>query len=108
MQPSLHPSNQQILRSGPSIWLSDQEVFLERLKANDPDAFKLLYKHYSAALLGMVLKRVGDVNKAEIILGKIFVDVWSFISTYDEDNVKIFTWLSQLAARHINGHLNRI
>ncbi|MFD2288763.1 hypothetical protein GJU39_05610 [Pedobacter petrophilus] len=102
MQFSFNGLKQQEGGSGRSIWLSDQEIFFESLRGHDPEAFRLLYKKYAAALFGLVLREVGDEPTAEIILEKIFLEVWTSITFFDETKLKIFSWLNQIAINQIN------
>lgn len=104
MQVSFNLLKKQEEGPGLSIWLSDQEIFFERLRSHDPEMFRLLYKKYAAALFGIVLKKVGDQLIAEAILEKIFLEVWNSISIYDETKLKIFTWLNQISNHQINCH----
>ena len=102
MQVSFKVPNQQEEDSGLSVWLSDQEIFFERLRSRDPETFRILYKKYAAALFGMLLNKVGDQVIAEAILEKIFLEVWNSIPAYDEAKLKIFTWLNQILNHQIN------
>ncbi|UKT64456.1 sigma factor [Pedobacter mucosus] len=90
------------LDSNLSIWLSDKEIFIQKLKSNDFEAFKLLYKQYSSALMGSILRMVDEEKSADSILEETFTQVWISISTYDQSKVMMFTWLNQIAKRCCN------
>lgn len=104
MQVSFNVLKQQEEGSGLSGWLSDQEIFFERLRSRDLETFRLLYKKYAAALFGIVLRKVGDKLTAEVILEKIFLEAWNSITVYDETKLKIFIWLNQISNDQINHH----
>ncbi|WP_165877835.1 RNA polymerase sigma factor [Pedobacter psychrotolerans] len=102
MQVLFNLANQPDSSYGLDIWLHDQEIFLSNLRAGNSEAFKSLYKQYAAAIYGMVRRKVADEQTAEIILEKVFIDVFASISLYDESKFKIFTWLHQVANRQIS------
>jgi len=102
MHVSLSELKQREEDPGLSVWLSDQEIFFERLRSHDPDAFRCLYKNYAAAVYGMVLKRVADQQAADDILEKIFLQVWTLITSFDETKMKLFIWLSRMATKQID------
>ena len=102
MQGSFNVVNQQETSYGHNIRLSDQEIFLDNLRIGDPAAFKALYNQYAAAIYGIVRRKVADEHTAEIILEKVFIDVFTSIALYDEAKFKIFTWLHQIAHRQIS------
>lgn len=102
MQASLKIVNQQETGYGLNIRLSDQEIFLNNLRSGNPEAFKTLYNQYAAAIYGVVRRKVANEQAAEIILEKVFIDVFTSIALYDETKFKIFTWLHQITNRQIN------
>ncbi|WP_029283030.1 RNA polymerase sigma factor [Pedobacter sp. R20-19] len=104
MQVLFNVVNQQETSYSLNIRLSDQEIFLNNLRAGDSEAFKSLYKQYAAAIYGIVRRKVTDEHTAELILEKIFIDVFTSIALYDEAKFKIFTWLHQIANRQISLH----
>ncbi len=85
-----------------NIWLSEKEIFIKKLKSNDFEAFKTLYKQYSPAILGSILRMNGEKKSADFILENTFTQVWLSISTYDESKVTMFTWLNQIAKKCCN------
>ena len=76
MQVLFNVVNQQETSYSLNIRLSDQEIFLNNLRAGDSEAFKSLYKQYAAAIYGIVRRKVTDEHTAELILEKIFIDVF--------------------------------
>jgi DNA-directed RNA polymerase specialized sigma24 family protein len=81
------------------IWLSDQEIFFNKLCANDITAFKMLYQQYASAIYGSIIRRVGDEEKAKLILEQTFCEVWQSLSEYNKIKVNIFTWINQIASQ---------
>lgn len=76
-----------------------QKIFLQKLKIQDVQAFKTLYKQYSPSLYGIISRTVNDQIKAELILQETFLEAWKFLPTYHESQCKMFTWLSRIAKR---------
>jgi len=101
MQATIHHSNDQKTDSNLKVWISDHEIFLNCLRTQDEIAFKSLYKQYSAALYGNILRTVKEDARAKYILECTFVEIWNSISLYDETKIKLFTWLNQIAGKHI-------
>lgn len=71
--------------------LSGDKLFFTTAKANDRDAFKALYKKYSAAIYGNIVKRIGDEEKAKLILEQTFREAWYYFPQFDETKFGIFT-----------------
>jgi len=83
------------------VWLSDQEIFFNKLRAKDAAAFKILYKQYAAAIYGSIIRSITDEKKARLILEQTFCEVWQSFSAYDETKVSVFTWIYQISSRNI-------
>ncbi|ARS38549.1 hypothetical protein CA265_02170 [Sphingobacteriaceae bacterium GW460-11-11-14-LB5] len=81
--------------------LSGDELFLIALKTHDPATFKVLYKRYSAALYGNIIRRVRDEEKAKLILEQTFCEAWQSFSQFDQTKFRIFTWINQFALQNI-------
>lgn len=67
------------------------------LKKKDKAAIPLIYKHYSNALYGIVIRMVGRQEVAEEVLQEAFVKIWKYGDKYDGDKARLFTWMSQIA-----------
>lgn len=67
------------------------------LKARNSVSFKKLYKMYSGALLGIILRVVPAREIAEDILQDTFIKIWKSLDLYDADRGKLFTWMASLA-----------
>lgn len=66
---------------------------IQALRAQDPQAFALLYDNYSGALLGILLSIVKNNEEAENLLQDSFVKAWKYIHRYDSNKGRLFTWL---------------
>ncbi|WP_231426268.1 RNA polymerase sigma factor [Pedobacter sp. Leaf250] len=84
------------------VWISDQKIFLDRLRAKDEAAFKILYQKYASAVYGIIVRSSCEQNKASMVLESVFLEVWNTISLYDENKIKLFTWINQIATKNIN------
>lgn len=67
------------------------------VKSGDKQAFAVLYRMYSPALYGVILKIVNDEAIAQDILQDTFLKIWEKIHTYDSSKGTIFTWMLNLA-----------
>ncbi|MDN3586288.1 hypothetical protein QWY86_06390 [Pedobacter aquatilis] len=75
------------------VWHPQDEICLEKLKAGDKETFKILYKLYSSALYGSIIRDVKDKKKSCEILENTFIYAWQNISSFDESKSKILIWL---------------
>jgi RNA polymerase sigma-70 factor, ECF subfamily len=76
--------------------MKEQEL-VEKLKNKDIAAFSILYKNYSAALFGIILKIVRTDPPAEDILQEAFLKIWNKIDSYDTKKGTIFTWMLNIS-----------
>ena len=68
------------------------------LQSKDEQLFDYLYKHYSAALFGVILKVVrGDDEMAQDLLQEAFTKIWRNLDKYDTTKGTIFTWMLNVA-----------
>lgn len=67
------------------------------LKAGNKKAIDLLYKKYSAALFGIIVRIVKYDEIAEDTLQDTFLKIWKSIGQYDSSKGKLFTWMANLA-----------
>ncbi|QPH41093.1 RNA polymerase sigma factor [Pedobacter endophyticus] len=78
-------------------WPFDQQVFVGLLRSQDKKAFALLYKHYAAAIYGMLLNKLNDPVKANKALEDTFLTVWGNLPDYDDKKMRLFTWINQIS-----------
>lgn len=67
------------------------------LGKGDKEAISLLYRHYSAALFGIVQRMIPNKEQAEEVLQDVFVKVWNNADKYDLEKGRLYTWLAQIA-----------
>ncbi|GGG96459.1 hypothetical protein GCM10007422_07860 [Pedobacter zeae] len=77
------------------------EFFFTALKTPDLLAFKALYKKYSPAVYGNIIRSVKEEEKAKLILEKTFCEAWQYFSQFDNTKLRIFTWINQFAVQNI-------
>jgi DNA-directed RNA polymerase specialized sigma24 family protein len=101
MQVSLSRNNDPNQDANLKVWLSDQEIFYNKLRAKDAMAFKILYQQYAAAIYGSIIRSVRDEEIAKLILEQTFCEVWQSLPEYNETKVSVFTWIYQIALRKV-------
>lgn len=93
MQTPIIDNSSQAIKPLLKVWRSGNEICLEKLKSGDKESFKILYKMYSSALYGSIIRDVKNKKKSNEILENTFLYAWQNISSFDESKSKIFTWL---------------
>ncbi|WP_443947547.1 RNA polymerase sigma factor [Pedobacter sp. AW1-32] len=84
----------------PTLFLEiTEDKLIVALKAGEIQAFNYLYKKYSEALFGVILKIVNQHETAEDILQDVFLKIRKYISGYDAAKGRLFTWMLN-TARH--------
>lgn len=63
------------------------------LQSDSAEDFKQLYKKFSAALFGILLKIVHDEDIAKDVLQDAFIKIWANRYKYDSSRGTIFTWM---------------
>ncbi len=76
----------------PNFKYSEEEL-VGLLKNRDQNAFSYLYDNYAAALNGIIVRMVEDVQLAEDILQDAFVKIWNNFGQYDNTKGRLFTWM---------------
>ncbi len=75
----------------------EDSVIVELLVARNEKGLEAFYDKYSAALLGVINRIVGDIQVAEEVLSQSVLKVWSKIHTYKESKSGLFTWSMAIA-----------
>lgn len=75
------------------------KICLDKLRCRDGAAFMALYKQYSPAIYGLILRNLSDKEKCDLALEQTFIQAWNRIDQYDEAKCSLFTWLSRLATK---------
>jgi RNA polymerase sigma-70 factor, ECF subfamily len=63
------------------------------IEARDAEALAFLYDRYSARLLGLAQRILGDTGEAEEILQEVFLFVWRAASSFDATRGSVLAWL---------------
>ena len=77
--------------------IQEERALVKALQAGDKQALERLYRSYSPALFGVVLRIVEKETVAEGILQETFVNIWQKIRTYDPQKGRLFTWMLNIA-----------
>lgn len=65
-------------------------------KINDIDAFRFLYDKYAPALYGAILKLTPDVQIANAVLEKSFLEIWKQRACYNPSHGGHFAFMLRL------------
>jgi RNA polymerase sigma-70 factor, ECF subfamily len=76
--------------------LSD-EILAARVARGDSFALEALYDRHASAVLGVLLKVIGDRATAEDALQETFWRVWNSASTYESQRGSFTAWLFRIA-----------
>jgi len=74
---------------------------IQRTAGGDRTAFEDLYRHYSRAVFGLALRRLGDRGRAEDAVQETFVSIWRSASTYKPERGPGAPWLYGVARNAI-------
>jgi len=75
----------------------DRDV-VERFRAGDEDAVRILYRHYGRLVYTVALRILGDRGLAEYATEQTFVQAWRAASTFDADR-DMAPWLATITRR---------
>ena len=70
-----------------------EEDFVQLLQSGDASGFGIIYDSFSGALMGVVMKVLGNRELAEDVLQEAFVKVWDKRATYDASKGRLYTWM---------------
>ncbi|HLO15455.1 MAG TPA: sigma-70 family RNA polymerase sigma factor [Anaerolineales bacterium] len=76
--------------------LSD-EILVARVARGNSAALEALYDRYASAVLGSLLKVIGDRAMAEDVLQETFWRVWQSAATYQAQRGTFVSWLFRIA-----------
>lgn len=74
-----------------------EEDFVRLLQSGDPEGFGIIYDRFGGALMGVVLKVIGQREPAEDVLQEAFVKIWDKRATYDVSRGRLYTWMLNIA-----------
>jgi RNA polymerase sigma factor (sigma-70 family) len=75
----------------------DEESLVRLLKEQDRPAFDYLYRQYSSALLGVLMKSISNEDTANDILQEVFIKIWKNINSYQPERGRLYTWMLNIA-----------
>jgi RNA polymerase sigma-70 factor (ECF subfamily) len=75
----------------------DDAILVDRARAGDTDAFRVLVERYSAPLFRLAWRIVGDEPTAEDAVQESFLRAYRSLSRFDE-RARFATWLYRIAA----------
>jgi len=76
-------------------------ALIERVAAEERDAFEELYRRFARPVLGFALRRLGDRGRAEDSVQEVFASVWRSASSYDRERGPGGAWLYTIARNAI-------
>jgi len=76
--------------------LTDQEA-LKRARNGDQEAFGVLYQRYVQRIYNYIYYRVGNVQEAEDLTGRVFLRAWQHIGKYEERGLPFTAYLYRIA-----------
>jgi RNA polymerase sigma factor (sigma-70 family) len=74
------------------------DIFIEKLKSKDGDAFRTLIEEYGNALFKTVYAILRDKQEAEDALQEAFLKIYHSLPSYQSQGLK--TWLTRIAVNH--------
>lgn len=86
---------------------AEEAGLLAHIGRGDREALRVLYGRYSAPLMSLAVRMVGDVGTAEELLQDVFVKVWRHAASYDSKKSRPFTWAVTIMRRTCIDHLRK-
>jgi RNA polymerase sigma-70 factor (ECF subfamily) len=76
---------------------SSDEILMARVARGDRDALEILYDRHAPAVLGILLRIVGEPVTAEELLQETFWQLWQNVASFSSQNGSLSGWLFQIA-----------
>ncbi|MDQ0476490.1 MULTISPECIES: RNA polymerase sigma factor [Chryseobacterium] len=76
--------------------LSPDQI-LSLLLSRDEKGFNYLYKNYSGALYGVIIRIVRYEEEANEVLQDVFVKIWNSVKSFDSNKASLYTWMLNIA-----------
>lgn len=73
------------------------DQLLSLLMNRDEKGFNYLYKNYSGALYGVIIRIVRYEEEANEVLQDVFVKIWNSIKSFDDKKASLYTWMLNIA-----------
>jgi RNA polymerase sigma-70 factor (ECF subfamily) len=74
-----------------------EEQLIQRLTAQDKEAFSYLYDNYSGAIYGTLIRIVNEEEIAQDLLQETFVKIWKSFALYNAEKGRLYTWMVNIA-----------
>lgn len=74
-----------------------EDELVRSLQSGNIKAFSHLYNNYAPALLGIISRIVNCKESSEDALQETFIKISRYISFYDPNKSRLFTWMAKLA-----------
>ncbi|MGQ0603531.1 MAG: sigma-70 family RNA polymerase sigma factor [Anaerolineales bacterium] len=87
--------------------LTDEQILLKRVRANDADAIGALYDQYAPAIYAYVYRRVGEQRLAEDLTADVFVRALEALRKNQFAHTALSAWLYRLAHNRVIDHYRR-
>ena len=71
----------------------DERALIARIDGRDADALAVLYDRYSARLMALAHRILGDTGEAEEVLQEVFLWVWRSAASFDPARGTVLSWL---------------
>lgn len=75
--------------------IKDHEL-IKLLQQKNMSAYEFIYDRYAPLLYGVICKLVKDDVKAEKVLKKSFIEIWSQLSTMQAHKSNLFIWMHNI------------
>lgn len=73
------------------------DQILSLLLSRDEKGFNYLYKNYSGALYGVIIRIVRYEEEADEVLQDVFVKIWNSVKSFDSTKASLYTWMLNIA-----------
>jgi len=72
---------------------ASDRALMTRIENRDADALAALYDRYSARLMGLAYRILGETGEAEEVLQDVFLHVWTAAASFDGGRGSVLAWL---------------
>lgn len=84
-----------------SVRSDSESMIAEKLRSGSRQALDSLYRKYSPALLGYIVKVVGNREFAEKVLHHAVIDIWNQKDTYEPSTGGVYAWMFRITKQAI-------
>lgn len=102
--PTTSPSSAPSRRGAPS---RAERRLARALRARTPEALERVHAEFGAAVLGFLVRALGDRGAAEDVFQIVFTEVWQRAGEYDPARAGLLTWILTIARSRAIDHRRR-